>query len=296
MSSYENWRDRCRLAAAAATARGDDRSARYLGSLTNLSDDQVAGVCLVISANNQQSLMLTKNTDQLRREVAAHVKADSIIQGDYWDPEQQRGCFIGCLALGNYPDLNESTYGLPVEVQRIAERIFEALPATEAKAFFASLPDAVGCDGKDLTKVHWQFLASELRSLPGQATAIQAVIDWVIAGLELLAQGKDWPAAADAATAAATTWSAAAAAAASLAAAAADQAAVAAAAATAADAAAWSAAASSSSSSSSSSSTWSAAAAAARAAATARAAARLRQRDLLLRLIREAPVLEGSNG
>jgi hypothetical protein len=240
MSSYENWRDRCRLATAAATARGDERSARYLGSLTNLSDDQVAGVCLVISANNQQSLMLTKNTDQLRREVAAHVKADSIIQGDYWDPEQQRGCFIGCLALGNYPDLNESTYGLPVEVQRIAERIFEALPATEAKAFFAVFPDAVGCDGKDLTKVHWQFLASELRSLPGRLTGIQAVIDPVITGLELLAQAKDWPTIAATTTAAVT------------------------------DAAAWS--------------------------ATTTAAARRRQRDLLLRLIREAPVLEGSNG
>jgi hypothetical protein len=211
----------------------------------------------IFSANNQQSLMLTKNTDQLRREVAAHVKADSIIQGDYWDPEQQRGCFIGCLALGNYPDLNESTYGLPVAVQRIAERIFEALPADEAKAFFASLPDAVGCDGKDLSKVHWQFLESELRSLPGQSTAIQSVIDPVIAGLELLAQGKDWPTTAAVCAAAAAC---------AVAARAEAQAAAVAAAATAADADADA------------------------------AAARRRQRDLLLRLIREAPALEVDRG
>jgi hypothetical protein len=71
----------------------------------------------IFSANNQQSLMLTKNTDQLRRKVAAHVKADSIIQGDYWDPEQQRGCFIGCLAHGDDPAIGEATYGLPVAVQ-----------------------------------------------------------------------------------------------------------------------------------------------------------------------------------
>ena len=54
MSSYENWRDRCRLAAAAATARGDELSARYLDSLGTLSDDQVAGVCLVIASQQSQ--------------------------------------------------------------------------------------------------------------------------------------------------------------------------------------------------------------------------------------------------
>ncbi len=52
---YENWRDRCRLAAAAATARGDERSARYLGSLTDLSDDQVAGMCLVLASQTQSN-------------------------------------------------------------------------------------------------------------------------------------------------------------------------------------------------------------------------------------------------
>ena len=46
---YKGWRDRCRLAAAAATARGDELSARYLGSLGTLSDEQVAGMCLVMS-------------------------------------------------------------------------------------------------------------------------------------------------------------------------------------------------------------------------------------------------------
>jgi hypothetical protein len=51
---YENWRDRCRLAAAAATARGDERSARYLGSLCTLSDEQVAGVCLVLASQQSQ--------------------------------------------------------------------------------------------------------------------------------------------------------------------------------------------------------------------------------------------------
>jgi len=221
-------------------------------------------------------MILTKNTDKLRQEVAAHVAADAIVQGVYWDVVRKQGCFFGCLAKSDDPTINEATYGLPVMVQRIAENIFEALPADEAKAFFAALPDAVACDGKDLTKVGWQFLAAELRSLPEQPAEIQAVIDPVIAGMDLLASGQEWPAAADAADAAADA-----------------EAAARAAEAAAARAAAWAADAADAEAEAA----WVAADAAADAAdAAARAAdwaaARLRQRDLLLRLIAEAPVVD----
>ena len=141
-------------------------------------------------------LMLTRNTDKLRQEVAAHVAADSIVQGTYWDSENKRGCFIGCLAKNADPGINEVTYGLPRMVQRIAENIFEALPANDAKTFFAALPDAVSCDGKDLSKVGWQFLAAELRSLPEQHEDVRAVIDPVITGMDLLASGQVWSTAA----------------------------------------------------------------------------------------------------
>ena len=209
--------------------------------------------------------MLSQNTDKLRQEVAAHVAADSIIQGSYWDAEYKRGCFIGCLAHANVPTINEATYGLPVMVQRIAERIFESLPADDAKAFFAALPDAVACDGKDLTRVGWQFLAAELRSLPEQPTEIQAVIDPVIAGMDLLASGQEWPAV-DAARAAR-------------------------AAASGASGAAWAAARAATADAAARAAAWAADAA----SGAARAAVRLRQRDLLLRLIAEAPVVENTN-
>ena len=221
-------------------------------------------------------IMLTRNTDKLRQEVAAHVAADTITQGVYWDSKDNSGCFIGCLAKSDNPAINEDTYGLPVMVQRIAEKIFEALPAVEAKAFFAALPDAVNCDGKDLTKVGWQFLAAELRLLPNCNDQDQAVIDPVITGMDLLASGQEW-AAADAAAARAAAdadaddaagWATDAKAAAACAAKAAAKAAAGWAAA---DAAAW---------------------AAADAAAGAADTVRLRQRDLLLRLISEAPVVE----
>jgi len=257
--------------------------------------------------------MLTKNTEKLKQRVAEHVAADSIVQGIYWDTGSLRGCFIGCLAHAADPTLNEVDFGLPVAVQRIAENIFEALPANEAKAFFAALPAAIERDGKDLSKVHWQFLAAELRSLPPQDIKVQEVIDPVIAGMDLLAQGLDWHAVAAAAAAAADAAAWAADTAADAAAWAADTAAgaaaadaadwaygaaaraaraadaVAAAAAAAADAAAWAADTAADADAADAADT-----AARDVVETARLNARLRQRDLLLQLIKDAPVVGGA--
>ena len=148
-------------------------------------------------------MITTRNHAQLAATVAEHVAADAVIQGDYWDAETQRGCFIGCLVHSNNPAAIEHTYGIPVNLVRIAEAIFERLPADEAREFFAAFPAAVGRDGKDLSRVNWQFLAQVLRELPRQSAEAQSVIDPVIAGLDLLANGQPWDAAAAARAAAA---------------------------------------------------------------------------------------------
>ena len=206
--------------------------------------------------------MLTKNLHQLQTEVQRHVAADQVAQGSY------KTCFIGCLAKKkDSPEFIESEYGIPLAVSRIAESIFEGLPPDEALAFFEAFPSAVESDRKDLTRVCWQFLAAELRSLPPVEPEIQAVIDPVIDGMDLLSEGKEWPeedaSAAVRAAARAADWAA-------------DRAAV--------KATDWAA-------------DWAAARAAASAAdwAAASAADRVavfrRQRDLLLKLIAEAPVV-----
>lgn len=147
--------------------------------------------------------MLTKNFHQLQTEVQRHVAADRVAQGSY------KTCFIGCLAKQrDSPYFIEREYGIPLAVSRIAESIFEGLPSDEAPLFFAAFPDAVESDGKDLSRVVWQFLAAELRSLPPVTPEVQTVINSVIDGIDLLAQGKEWPeedvwAAVDAARAAA---------------------------------------------------------------------------------------------
>jgi hypothetical protein len=143
--------------------------------------------------------MLTKNFEWLQSEVSDHVKADRVAQGSY------ETCFIGCLANGHDdPEFIENEYGIPFMVTRIAESIFEGLPADKAVDFFAAIPQAIGSDNKDLTIVGWQFLAAELRALPPVPDDIQAVIYLVIKGMDLLAEGKEWPDATRAAWSAAT--------------------------------------------------------------------------------------------
>jgi hypothetical protein len=144
--------------------------------------------------------ILTTNTEQLRIEVANHLAADAVIQGDYWDG--QRGCFIGCLAHSDNAAELERQYGFPLPLVMLCERIFEQLPIEEAKLFFAAIPDAIGRDGRDLSRVVWQFLAAELQSLPPHSEEFKEVVDPVIAGLNLLAAGQEWPDVAKAAKAA----------------------------------------------------------------------------------------------
>ena len=144
-------------------------------------------------------MTFTKNTEILRAEVAAHIAADALVRGSYWKPSENavggQGCFISCLTHSNDPTPAFERFGVPVAVLRIAENIYEDLPDGEGTAFFAALPDAVGRDGKDLSRVHWGFLAAELRAMPQKTDAAQAVIDPVIDGMDLLFSGQQWTAA-----------------------------------------------------------------------------------------------------
>lgn len=234
-------------------------------------------------------MILTRNTAELRQRVAKHIADDAVRQGIYWDGS--KGNLIGCLNHSANPSGAAHQYGLPIAVQRLAQSIFKAMPTVEAVDFFAALPDAVACDGKDLSCVVWQFMATELRNLPPQSAAIQAVIDPVIAGMDLLAAGKEWPPAAAraAAEAANAAYEAAAMAAGEYAAANATWAAAEAADASAdAHRAAWAIA---EAAFALAEGAWAAAGGETEAAWQARAAARRRQRDLLLQLISDAPVV-----
>jgi hypothetical protein len=137
--------------------------------------------------------VLTRNITTMTAKIDAHAAADLLVRGRYYDADTGKGCFIGCLAHGNDANLILSEYGLPVMLTRVLERIFERLPEAETRAFFLAIPRAIGTDRKDLSRIVWAFLAQILRDLPPQTGDVKAVIDRVIAGMDLLSDGKEWP-------------------------------------------------------------------------------------------------------
>jgi hypothetical protein len=234
--------------------------------------------------------------------VQAHRLNDEIRHGYYW--KDGRGCGVGCTLHSNDHGAYEQELGIPRVLAYLEDGIFEALPAPHdsawPEAFLLAIPV-----GADLTRVWPRFflcLATDaahglLRHVQAPAWAQQqAVIEQVIALYRAWVTTGDIPGAAGAAAAAGAVRAARAASAASAAEAA--WAAEAASAASAAEAAwaAWAAA-------------WAAACVAAEAAEAARSAAaaagaahgdrvgaRLWQRDLLLRLLAEAPVVPEEGG
>jgi hypothetical protein len=135
--------------------------------------------------------ILTKNHAQLTAEVARHIEADSTHSAEQ---VSYNNCFIFFPAhQQDNPQYIEDTYGIPLVLTRILEFIYVCLPTrNEAVDFFAAFPVAVANDGKDLTKVAWQFLVDVLKKIPQQPQEIQDVIDPVIAGLTLIVDGKEW--------------------------------------------------------------------------------------------------------
>jgi len=146
----------------------------------------------------EHTAMLTINTDRLRGEIARHIEANAVRGGHYWDGHT--GCFIGCLAHSDDATVLTREYGLPEMLVRLCESVFERLPQSDRPIFFREVGEAVGEDGRDLTRVGWAFLADTLRHLPDTET--REVVQPVIAGMDRLAVGQYWPdAAARAATA-----------------------------------------------------------------------------------------------
>ena len=81
---------------------------------------------------------------------------------------------------------------LPLPFLKIVESITDDLPDDESQTFTAAINAAA--KGKDVSRVHWEFLATELRALPNDLPeSVQAVIYEVIAGMDRLTAGKEWP-------------------------------------------------------------------------------------------------------
>src|ERR1700674_5720873 len=87
--------------------------------------------------------------------VQAHLKADEIIHGKYW--ENGKGCAVGCTIHSGHHMNYESELGIPVMLARLEDRIFEGLSNGEAKVFPKQFLAAIR-SGVDLSLVGWKFL------------------------------------------------------------------------------------------------------------------------------------------
>jgi hypothetical protein len=100
----------------------------------------------------KETLMLTYHDDPTLKaavltELAAHREADQITQGRYW--EDGKGCAVGCLTHdpnGGH-DQYPSRWGIPEWLAHLEDRVFEGLPAADAKRwperFMAAIPVGV---------------------------------------------------------------------------------------------------------------------------------------------------------
>jgi hypothetical protein len=225
--------------------------------------------------------------------VRAHREADELIHGTYW--KDGKGCAVGCTVHSGDHSRYEAELGIPIQLARIEDGLFESLPNGQAMLWPEAFLDAIPV-GADLRIAYWQFMhwllvdptEGVIRFAKADRTkdAIGKVGDLYARLLRGETVDRDtWAAAAAAAAAAvaaasssAAYWAAAAdAAAADAAAADADDDAAAAA------SAYWAAAADAAAADAAASAYWAAASA-------AKTRARVRQSEKLLELLRSAPV------
>src|SRR5882757_372452 len=89
------------------------------------------------------------------KRVRAHAKADEIVHGKYW--EDGKGCAVGCTIHDSSHAAYETELGIPQQLARLEDTLFEGQSNGAAKTFPARFLSAIK-PGADLSRVHWQFL------------------------------------------------------------------------------------------------------------------------------------------
>jgi len=92
--------------------------------------------------------------------VRAHRAADEIVKGQYW--QEGKGCAVGCTIHSRQHDAYEKELGIPSELARLEDRIFEGLPNSKAKYFPEQFLEAIPV-GVCLKNVGWKFCIFLLR-------------------------------------------------------------------------------------------------------------------------------------
>ena len=100
-----------------------------------------------------------KLKDKHVKKMIQHRKADEIVKGKYW--ENGKGCAVGCtLEMDNSDGLihkhEEEILGIPEELSRLKDWLFESLENGKAKLFPEQFLEVINV-GADLTDVCRKF-------------------------------------------------------------------------------------------------------------------------------------------
>ena len=97
--------------------------------------------------------------EQLLASLRQHQRADSFRKGVYWDPQERRGCAVGCSVMDFSPNGDaiynhnryESLFGIPAQLAMLEDTIFEEMNPADIGRWPLEFIEAIP-EGKDLSR------------------------------------------------------------------------------------------------------------------------------------------------
>ena len=133
------------------------------------------------------------------RKAEFHEWTDAFEKGLYWDPAQRRGCAVGCWShdpYGGHAALAKAM-GVPQELLRLADGLFEALPEDQFRHWPHRFAAAIvpGADLGSVWALYLQWLLfdpvwglaalSRRRGREAVFDEVEAYFDWQAEGLKV---------------------------------------------------------------------------------------------------------------
>ena len=106
---------------------------------------------------------------ELRKIMLEHQKADQLVQGAWWNSEEQTGCFYGCAVHESDDSAIEKAiqkFGIEPWVAYWSEQVFEGLPQKLALNWPVELLDAMIQFKGDYKEIYHKLSIKRLESLP----------------------------------------------------------------------------------------------------------------------------------